>query len=392
MEPRNLLSQKAAGVSVGVIREMFDKAAKMNDVISMGIGEPDLDTDSRVCRACAEALERGMTHYAPNAGRLELRRAIAKHGLIAGEIYDPEGEIIVTNGGMGALALLMQVLLEPGDGVLVQDPQYLNFATTIELVGGRAIRVPTRFEDGFCPTPEAIRAAYVPGKTKILLLNSPNNPTGEVIPREKLEALARVACELDLLVVSDEVYGTLLYEDAEALSIAALPGMRDRTVVLGSFSKAFAMTGWRIGYAAGPAEIIGCMTRYQEYFNSCINTAAQLGAVWALEHKAELTEAIRLSFEERRALTLGALQEIPGMRTNHPKGAFYCFPDIRAYGMDDVTFCNRLLDEAHVVCVPGSAFGEHGSGFMRLAYTAKKDRLAEGLERLHDFCRAHLNN
>ena len=392
MEPRNLLSQKAAGVSVGVIREMFDKAAKMNDVISMGIGEPDLDTDSRVCRACAEALERGMTHYAPNAGRLELRRAIAKHGLIAGEIYDPEGEIIVTNGGMGALALLMQVLLEPGDGVLVQDPQYLNFATTIELVGGRTIRVPTRFEDGFCPTPEAIRAAYVPGKTKILLLNSPNNPTGEVIPREKLEALARVACELDLLVVSDEVYGTLLYEDAEALSIAALPGMRDRTVVLGSFSKAFAMTGWRIGYAAGPAEIIGCMTRYQEYFNSCINTAAQLGAVWALEHKAELTEAVRLSFEERRALTLGALQEIPGMRTNHPKGAFYCFPDIRAYGMDDVTFCNRLLDEAHVVCVPGSAFGEHGRGFMRLAYTAKKDRLAEGLERLHDFCRARLNN
>ena len=134
------------------------------------------------------------------------------------------------------------------------------------------------------------------------------------------------------------------------------------------------------------------MTRYQEYFNSCINTAAQLGAVWALEHKAELTEAIRLSFEERRALTLGALQEIPEMRTNHPKGAFYCFPDIRAYGMDDVTFCNRLLDEAHVVCVPGSAFGEHGGGFMRLAYTAKKDRLAEGLERLHDFCRAHLNN
>lgn len=389
MNAENLLSQKARAIEEAVIRVMFDKAAKMDNVISMGIGEPNQDTDLDICHACAAALEQGNTHYAPNAGRMELRRAIAEKGLIAAGLYRPEDEIIVTNGGMGAFALVMQVLLNPGDHVLIQDPQYLNFAATVSYCGGVAVRVPTTAESGFCMEPETIRSLYVPGKTKLLIINSPNNPTGEVIPRDKLEALANVAKELDLLVLFDEVYGTLLYEDAEPLSIAAFPDMKERTIVLSSFSKAFAMTGWRIGYAAGPAEIIRCMTKVQEYFNSCINTPSQLAAAYALEHKERFTGEIRESFRERREITLNGFESIPGMRTNRPKGAFYLFPDIRAYGMDSLTFCNRLLEEERVVCIPGSAFGECGEGFIRVAYTAEKEKITEALERIRAFCKRY---
>ncbi len=390
MNANRLLSQKAVAIEEAVIRVMFDKAAGMENVISMGIGEPNQDTNLDICRACAEALEQGNTHYAPNAGRMELRRAIAERGLIAAGLYDPEREIIVTNGGMGAFALVMQVLLDPGDHVLIQDPQYLNFAATVSYCGGVAVRVPTTAESGFCMEPDAIRERYVPGKTKLLIINSPNNPTGEVIPREKMEALAKVACELDLMVLFDEVYGSLLYDGAEPLSIATFLGMKERTIVLSSFSKAFAMTGWRIGYAAGPADIIRCMTKVQEYFNSCINTPAQLAAAYALSQKERFTEEIRLSFEERRALTLAGFESIPGMRCNRPKGAFYLFPDIRAFGMDSLTFCNRLLEEERVVCIPGSAFGECGEGFIRVAYTAEKEKISEALERLAAFCQRYL--
>lgn len=246
---------------------------------------------------------------------------------------------------MGAFALVMQALLEPGDQVLIADPQYLNFEKTISLCGGVVVPVPTCLENGFCMENDDIRARYVPGKTKLLVINSPNNPTGEVIPRDKLAALAQVACELDLLVLSNEVYGTLLYEDAEALSIITFPWMRERTIVLNSFFKAYVMTGWRVGYAAGPAGIISKMIKLQEYFNSCINTPAQIGAAFALEHP-EFAEEIRTAFETRRRLTLDGFANIVGIKPNHPKGAFYLFSDIQALGMDSRTFCDRLLEEA----------------------------------------------
>lgn len=385
MDGKRFLNEKARNIDLGAIRAMFDKAAKMKGVISMGIGEPNQDTHLDICCACAEALYKGNTHYAPNAGRMELREAIARKGLIATTSYDPEREIIVTNGGMGAFALVMQVILEAGDEVLVQDPQYLNFKQTISYVGGVAVPVPTTAERGFCMTAEAIRKAYVKGKTKALVINSPNNPTGEVISKKALEEIAKVAVELDLFVISDEVYGRLLYEDAKPRSIADFPHMKERTLIIGSFSKGYAMTGWRIGYAAGPQGLIRAMTTVQEYFNSCINTPAQLAAAYALEHQ-ELTLSIKESFRERRAIALQGMKSIPGMKTNEPKGAFYLFPDIRAFGMDSVTFCNRLLDEAGVVCIPGSAFGECGEGFMRVSYTTEKDKLYEALDRLKKFC------
>ncbi len=382
------LNDKARSISLGAIREMFDKASKMDDVISMGIGEPNQDTNLAICKACSDALMSGKTHYAPNAGIPELRKALAKNGFIAKDLFNPETEIMVTNGGMGAFALIMQCILSFGDQVLIQDPQYLNFKQTIELCGGVAVPVPTTFESNFCMQPEDIRKKFVKGKTKMLIINSPNNPTGEVIPKEKLQEIAKVACELDLLVISDEVYGSLIYDDAEKCSIATFPGMKERTIVVGSFSKAYAMTGWRIGYLAGPEGIIKQMVKYQEYFNSCINTPAQWGATFALEHP-EFIEEVRQSFAERRKIILDGFDNLKGIKTNQPKGAFYLFPDIKSFNMDSMTFCNKLLDEAKVVCTPGSAFGECGEGFMRVAYTAEKDTLLKAIDRIDKFCKKY---
>ena len=379
------LNRKALTIDQGAIRIMFDKAAKMKDVISLGIGEPDMDTNKEICSACANALFQGKTHYAPNAGIEELRIAISKHGLIATDTYDPYTEIIVTNGGMGAYALLMQVILEVGDEVLIQDPQYLNFEKTINYVGGVAVPVPTDFEGGFCMRAEDVRRLYKKNKTKALVINSPNNPTGEVIPMERLVELANVAKELDLLVISDEVYGRLLYDGAEPYSIANLPDMKERTVVLGSFSKEYAMTGWRLGYAAGPRGIIDRMTKVQEYFNSCINTPAQMGAIYALNNK-HLVNEIKQSFTERREIALKVMDKINGLKTNRPKGAFYLFPNVSAFGMTSMEFCDKLLEEAGVVCIPGSAFGGCGEGHIRISYSTQKHQLIRALERFEDFC------
>ena len=384
------LNDKARSISLGAIREMFDKASKMENIISMGIGEPNQDTHLDICRACADALMKGKTHYAPNAGIPQLRKALSENGFIAKNFFDPDTEIMVTNGGMGAFALVMQCILTWGDEVLIQDPQYLNFKQTVNYCGGVAVRVPTTFDSGFCMQAEEIRKRYVKGKTKMLIINSPNNPTGEVIPKDKLAEIAKVACELDLLVVSDEVYGSLIYDDAEQCSIATFPGMKERTIVISSFSKGYAMTGWRIGYLAGPRGIVNKMIKVQEYFNSCINTPAQWGAAFALEHP-EFAEEVRQSFAERRELVMKGFDGIKGIKRNNPKGAFYLFPDITSFGMDSTTFCNKLLDEVGVVCTPGSAFGECGEGFIRVSYTAEKDKLLQALERINSFCLRHKN-
>lgn len=384
MNGEQWLSKKATALRQGMIRAMFDKARTMKNVISMGIGEPDLDTPAPIIAACNEALEKGYTHYTPNAGLPMLREAVSKYGLPVPGMYSPN-EVMITIGAMNALSLLMLILLEPGDHVMIQDPQWLNYAAQIEYCGGVAVKLPTDPEDGFALKAQTIRDHYVSGKTKILLINSPNNPTGHVMTRENLAEIAEVAKELNLLVLSDEVYNTLVYEDAEAVSISTFPGMKERTVVINSFSKSYAMCGWRVGYAAGPEAIIDRMAKMQENFNSGVNAAAQYAAAYALEHR-ELTEGIRESFRQRRETALAGIRAIPGMRCAEPKGAFYLFPDIRAFGMDSLTFCNRLLEEAGVVCIPGSAFGDVGEGFIRIAYTAKESDIVEAMRRMKEFC------
>ncbi len=380
------INEKAKTLQQGAIRAMFDRANKMTGVISLGIGEPDMATPKLLCEVCKEALDKGITHYTPNAGLLSFRKAIAEKSYLKDLNYDPNTEIIVTNGGMGALSLLFLVLLNKGDEILIQDPQWLNYVAQVDYCDGTAVRVPTDFAHDFEMQPETIEECITPN-TKALIINTPNNPTGSVMTRETMVKIAELAVEHDLMVISDDVYNTLLYDGAEAPCIASFPGMKERTMIINSFSKSFAMTGWRIGYAVGPAEIVDRMTKCQENFNACANAPGQYTCAVALDHP-ELSEELRQIFEHRRAILLDGLAKIDGIRFNKPNGAFYAFADISSFGLSSVEFCNRLLDEQKVVCIPGSAFGECGEGFIRIAYTCLEEDLHEGLRRIEMFCRS----
>ena len=379
------ISQKAKGLKQGAIRAMFDRAGTMTNVISLGIGEPDMATPQLVCDAATEALHKGITHYTPNAGTLDFRKAIAVKSYLKDIGYDPAREIIVTNGGMGALSLLFLVLLEEGDEILIQDPQWLNYVAQVEYCGGKAVRVPTDKAHNFIMQPETIEKLITP-KTKALMINTPNNPTGSVMDEETMRQIAEIAVKHDILVISDDVYNTLLYDGAKNTCIAAFPGMKERTAVVNSLSKSYAMTGWRIGFVAAPAEIVDRMTKCQENFNACANAPGQYAATVALDHP-ELCEELRQVFERRRSILLDGLAKIDGIRCNRPNGAFYVFADISSFGLSSVEFCNRLLDEQRVVCIPGSAFGECGEGFIRIAYTCSDDNLYEALNRISCFCK-----
>ena len=378
------INEKAKALQQGAIRAMFDRANQMTGVISLGIGEPDMPTPRLVCEAAAEALDKGITHYTPNAGTLSFRRAIAEKSYLKDLHYDPATEIIVTNGGMGALSLLFLVLLNKGDEVLIQDPQWLNYVAQVAYCDGTAVRVPTDLSHNFEMQPDAIEARITP-RTKALMINTPNNPTGSVMTRETMAKIAELAVKHDLLVISDDVYNTLLYAGAEASCIAAFPGMKERTVIVNSFSKAYAMTGWRIGFVAAPAGIVDRMTKCQENFNACANAPGQYAATAALEHP-ELCEELRRIFERRRAILLDGLAGIDGIRCNQPNGAFYVFADISSFGLSSAEFCSRLLDEQKVVCIPGSAFGACGEGFIRIAYTCADEDIHTALNRLARFC------
>ena len=377
-------NERTKDLQQGLIRAMFDKAAPLTGVISMGIGEPDMPTPAPVCQAGKEALDKGITHYTPNAGLVALRQAIAEQSSVKNVGYHPTEEIIVTNGGMGALSLLMAVILNPQDEVIIQDPQWLNYVAQVTYYGGVPVRVPTSGQQHFVMQPAEIEKRVTP-RTKAILINSPNNPTGFVVPQSVLEQIAEIAKKHDLLVITDEVYNTLLYSGEPYKSIAELPGMKERTVVINSFSKAYAMTGWRIGYAAGPASIIKRMTICQENFNSCANAPGQYAAIYALRHP-ELSEELRGVFADRRRVLLDGLRQIKGFSFEEPDGAFYVFPSIAAFGMSDLAFCERLLEEQRVVCIPGSAFGACGAGHIRMAYTVNEDLLRQALERIEKFC------
>ena len=316
---------------------------------------------------------------------MQLRRAIAERASVAPVGYDPAQEIIITNGGMGALSLLFLVILNDGDEILIQDPQWLNYVAQVQYCGGVPVRVPTKAEDRFAMQPDVIESLITP-RTKAIMVNSPNNPTGEVYSDEQLAAIAAIAEKHDLLVISDEVYNTLLYTGAKFRSIAELPGMKARTVVVNSFSKSYAMTGWRIGYAAGPADIIDRMVKCQENFNACANAPGQYAAAIALEHP-ELSEQLCTVFAGRRKLLLDGLAGIDGIVCSQPEGAFYAFPDISAFGLTSQEFCEQLLERQKVVCIPGSAFGACGEGHIRVAYTCEEGMLQAAVERLHQFCR-----
>jgi len=376
-------SRRVAGLKPSGLRKFFDIIAEMPDVVSLGIGEPDFDTPDVIRRAGIRALEEGYTHYTSNAGMTVLREMLAEH-LEAryGVRYDPASEILFSVGVSEALYLAMTALLDPGDEVLVPTPCFVSYQPEVVLAGGVAVEVPLRAEDNFQPNVD-ILAQHVTPRTKAILINYPHNPTGAAAEREAMQALARFAVEHDLIVISDEIYDRLVY-GVEHVCFPALEGARERTILLGGFSKDYAMTGWRLGYAAAPAALLQPMLRVHQYSIMTAPTPAQVAAMTALKEADADVEAMRQAYDRRRRLIVDGLRTI-GLPTVEPRGAFYAFPDIRHLGIEDEDFAWRLLEEEKVATVPGSAFGEAGRGFIRCSYATSEANIEEALTRIARF-------
>lgn len=379
--PGRRLAPAVAGLESSVIREMSLRAARYPDVISLGIGEPDFHTPAEVSQAALADALGGATHYTLSQGDPELRSALARY---LAPRYGAElgpADVLVTGGGMGALAAFFRAVLEPGDEVLVPEPHFPCYQAHVELAGGRLVRVPTAFEDGFVVRPEAVAAAAGP-RARVLLLNSPCNPTGAVLPGPVLDGLARVAQEHDLLVLSDEVYDRVVFPPARHESIATRPGMAERTCVVGSFSKSFAMTGWRIGWALGAPWLLDGMLKVVTYLTSCAPSVSQRAALAALRHDGPAFEAMVDEFSHRCRLAYERLSALPGVRVHRPEGSFYLFPHLEGVERDTVGFALELLDRERVVVVPGTAFGPSGAGCVRIACTVGTEALGEAMDRL----------
>jgi len=382
-EVRGFIAQRARMVPPSGIRKFFDIIATMEEVISLGVGEPDFVTPDQIRRAGIRSLERGETHYSSNSGMLELREELAKHLAKRYEVeYDPETEILITVGVSEALHISLLALVDPGDEVIVPEPCFVSYKPGIIFAGGVPVVLETRCEDGFQIVPQEIEAAITP-RTKGLLIGYPNNPTGAVMPRDLLIEMAKIAEEHGLVVFSDEIYDRLVY-GIEHTCVASLPGMRDRTVLLGGFSKAYAMTGWRIGYVAGNGEVIGAIRKLHQYAIMCAPTTAQLAAIEALRDGEEAVQAMVQEYDKRRRVIVKGLNDL-GLFCFEPRGAFYAFPSIAWTGLSSLEFSERLLFEEKVAVVPGTAFGECGEGFVRCSYATSLPNIEEALRRIGRF-------
>ncbi|NLE84189.1 MAG: pyridoxal phosphate-dependent aminotransferase [Chloroflexi bacterium] len=378
-----ILSDRVAGLKPSGIRLFFDIAATMKDVISLGIGEPDFATPTPVIEAGVEALRRGETHYTSNHGLQVLRQAVADHlKRLYNVEYFAQSEIVMTVGVSEALYLAFTAILNPGDEVIVPTPCFVSYQAEVSLAGGVPVEVATYVENEFVPRIEDIEAAITP-KTRAILIGSPSNPTGAVYTREFLVQLADLVEKHDLLVISDEIYDRLVY-GIEHTCFASLPRMQERTILLGGFSKAYAMTGWRIGYAAAPKEILNGMVRVHQYSVMSAPTVSQYAALTALMVGEPYVKDMHNEYDRRRKLVVKGLNAI-GLKTFEPKGAFYAFPDLRSTGLSDDEFCTRLLQEEKVAIVPGNAFGDAGIGFARVSYATSYHQLEIALERIEKF-------
>jgi len=384
---RDFVAQKIHHMPPSGIRRFFDIAATMDDVISLGIGEPDFATPPNIVQAGLASLGAGETHYTSNSGILELRAALADHlEKLYGLRYDPETELLITVGVSEALYLAFAATVEQGDEVVVPEPCFVSYNPEVVLAGGTPLNVQTKVENDFQLLASQVEEA-VTDRTKSLLLGYPNNPTGAVMSRELLLDVAQVAEKHDLLVISDEIYDRLVY-GVEHTCFASLPGMRQRTILLGGFSKAYAMTGWRIGYAAAPAEILAAMRKVHQYTIMSAPTTAQFAALEALKSGEEAVQEMRARYDRRRRLIVDGLNSI-GLTCFEPKGAFYAFPSIEITGMSDEEFSERLIMEEKVACVPGSAFGQSGAGHVRCSYATAYEQIEQALERLARFAQRH---
>lgn len=380
---RNPLSQKVVEIKPSGIRKFFDVVSEMPDAISLGVGEPDFDTPWRIREEGIYSLERGRTFYTSNAGLKELKVEISRYLDRKIDVaYDPDKEVIVTVGGSEGIDLAFRAMLDPGDEVLIPQPSYVSYLPCAVLADGVSVVIPLQQKNEFKLTREELEAAITP-KTKILVLPFPNNPTGAVMSREDLEPVAEVVKEHDLFVLSDEIYSELTYKD-DHVSIAALPGMRERTLVINGFSKGFAMTGWRLGYICAPEEIAKQMLKIHQYAIMCAPTNSQYAAIEGLRHCEGEVQEMRASYNQRRRYLMHEMKRMH-LDCFEPFGAFYVFPNIQEFGMSSEEFATRLLEEEKVAVVPGSAFGDSGEGYIRISYAYSLDDLKEAVGRVGSF-------
>ena len=380
---RNPLSDKVMDIKPSGIRKFFDLVQEMPDAISLGVGEPDFDTPWHIREEGIFSLERGRTFYTSNAGLLELRKAISAYLKRKQRLdYDPLHEVLVTVGGSEGIDLALRAMLNPGDEVILPEPCYVSYLPCIKLADGVPVTINLKEENEFKLTPEELLGA-ITDKTKILILSYPNNPTGAIMTRSDLEPLVKIIKEKDIFVISDEIYAELTYQ-MDHCSIASFPGMRKRTIVVNGFSKSFAMTGWRLGFAVGPENILKQMTKIHQFAIMAAPTTSQYAAIEAMENGDDDVELMRKSYNQRRRFLLNQFQEM-GLQCFEPRGAFYMFPCIKEFGMTSEEFANRFLQEEKVAVVPGTAFGDCGEGFLRVSYAYSIEELKVALERMKRF-------
>lgn len=380
----SVLNKDVVNIKPSGIRKFFDIAATMDDVISLGVGEPDFQTPWQIRKAGIESLERGRTRYSANSGMEALREEISRYLDRKYNIkYDHKKEILVTVGGSEAIDAAIRALVEPGDEVIIPQPSYVCYEPITVLAGGKPVIIETKAEDNFKLTPKALKNAITP-KTKVLILPYPCNPTGAVMEREDLEAIAEILRGTNIIVLSDEIYSELTFTGNPHVSIASLDGMWERTVTINGFSKAFSMTGWRLGFACGPGEIIKQITKIHQFAIMCAPTTSQYAAIEALKNCDEQVLSMQKEYNRRRRLMTDGFNKI-GLTCYEPKGAFYTFPSIQSTGLSSEEFCERLLEAKHVAVVPGTAFGECGEGFIRASYCYSVEHILEALKRIGEF-------
>jgi aminotransferase len=380
---KSYLSETVARLKPSGIRRFFDLASSMEGVISLGVGEPDFVTSWNIREACILSLEQGYTSYTANAGLLELRQEIAAYLARKFHVeYDPETEILVTVGASQAIDLALRATVNPGDEVIVVEPSFVAYESLVTLAGGVPVPVETNGDDHFKLRSDQIERV-ITDRTKALIICSPNNPTGTVLHKEELEAIAQIAKKHDLLIISDEIYAELTYDDSY-ISFAAVDGMRERTILISGFSKGFAMTGWRLGFTAAPAEILQAMLKIHQYAMMCAPTMVQYGAIEALRNGEQDVEYMRKSYRRRRNYFVQSLNEI-GLSCHMPGGAFYAFPSIQSTGLTSEQFAEKLLLEEKVAVVPGNVFGASGEGYIRCSYASSMEHLQEAIKRMKRF-------
>lgn len=388
MSAERFVASAVAGVPPSGIRKFFDIASEMDDAISLGVGEPDFVTPWNVREAAIVSIERGQTHYTSNRGDPDLRREITRYMRDRFDLaYDPETEVLVTVGASEALDLAFRALIEPGDEILIPAPSYVSYVPGVTFAGGIPVPVATHAENDFILTPAELDAAVTEG-TRALVLPFPNNPTGAIMTKEQMEALIPVILKHDLFVISDEIYSELTY-GGDHYSICSHPDIRERSVHINGFSKAFAMTGFRLGWASAPQSFLDAMVKIHQYTMLSAPTVSQMAGTEALRHEMETgyrqIDKMRRSYDRRRRFMLSGLKEI-GLPAFEPRGAFYIFPSIAATGLSSDEFCTRLIREKKVACVPGTAFGEDGEGFIRCSYASSMENLKEAVRRIGEFC------